>query len=60
MDIAQADYASATFKALIIQGFLRFWGIEKRPLGAPLGNGAGERCVWRVCRSILAGAYGGR
>lgn len=21
------DYASATFKALIIQGFLRFWGI---------------------------------
>ncbi len=30
-------YASATFKALIIQGFLRFWGIENLPLGIPLG-----------------------
>ncbi|WP_338444790.1 hypothetical protein QCL51_09405 [Pseudomonas sp. LTR0] len=30
-------YASAIFKALIIQGFLRFWGIEKPTMGTPSG-----------------------
>lgn len=35
VDIAQADYASAIFKALIIQGFLRFWGIGNHPWDHP-------------------------
>lgn len=30
-------YASATSKALIIQGFLRFWGSKNRALGTRLG-----------------------